>query len=283
MKSSFKLALLGTAAAVLSPAAFADVFLPTEQGNGELVLFVKNETTGAVYARGLGVRVNDVLSTATIQGAPAPGTNGVPENFNYSLATFNPDGNLSGFLNGTDSFSWTVMAGDNADALGVGTRRFLTTLQTQYTAVTPETVSNNTLTASWGANLTSMMNTLNAQIPGSTKGDGSSTAANGQWDQTGAAVGSNADIWWSTTDNKNGLGTAANLYVFASSGSDGSLTSRLFQAFDVVLTSTGILQVSGEVVPQVPLPPAVWLLGSALAGWAGIGRRKSLLGAANAA
>jgi hypothetical protein len=278
MKSSMKLALLGTAAAVLSPAAFADVFLPTEGtgGNGELILFVKNDTTGAVYARGLTFRMDSVLTSTTIAATAAPAVLGSPESFSYSFPTVGPDANLTGFLNGSDSFSWTIMGGDNGGSAAVGSRRFLTTLNTQFSAEAPSTTTNNQLLTEWGGNLGSMSNTLNGAIPLGVKGDGSSTAVNGQWDQTGAAVGANADLWWGTTNNKNSLGEAANLYVYTLSGSDSSITARVFQALDVRLTANGTLEAVGSVVPQVPLPPAIWLLGSALVGWAGIGRRRKV-------
>jgi hypothetical protein len=44
----------------------------------------------------------------------------------------------------------------------------------------------------------------------------------------------------------------------------------------VELTAAGLVLTPGSVTPPtVPLPPAVWLLGSGLLGLAGIARRKS--------
>ncbi len=41
------------------------------------------------------------------------------------------------------------------------------------------------------------------------------------------------------------------------------------------LASNGTLSYSAEVVPAVPVPAAVWLLGSAMIGLVGVARRKS--------
>src|SRR5262245_65467469 len=110
------LRVLVLGAGLIGGAAQADTFQPTATGNGELVLYVKNNTTNAVYARGLGIRIDDVLSAATMAGITY---NPVPQSpvvtFNYQLPTLAPDANLTSFLNAgsASGFSWTIMAAHN--------------------------------------------------------------------------------------------------------------------------------------------------------------------------
>src|ERR1041385_7971672 len=113
MKTFVKLGLIGLTLA--APAAYADVALPGT-GNGELTLFVRNETTGAVYARGLQVRLDDILTQAHIDaGFAGDVSTGLAEQLNYALPTIGPDANLSSFLGAGSAagFTWTIMAGDS--------------------------------------------------------------------------------------------------------------------------------------------------------------------------
>ena len=122
MKTYVKLGLIGLALAAST--AHADVALPGT-GNGELTLFVRNDTTGAVYARGLQINLDAVLSQSTINGPFTGDTaTGAVQSINYALSTIGPDTNLQGFLNGSDSFTWTIMAGDT-----VGTGAQVTTVR----------------------------------------------------------------------------------------------------------------------------------------------------------
>src|SRR5262249_7795806 len=104
MRSFIKYALVGTALAA-SGGAYADVTLPAG-GNGQAILFVKNETTGAVYARGLNLFMDNVAPSASqIVGDTYTGGTSLASadtSFNVSNTTINADGNLfggSGFLN----------------------------------------------------------------------------------------------------------------------------------------------------------------------------------------
>jgi hypothetical protein len=250
--------VLAGAAGLGAMTASADVVLPGT-GNGELTLFVRNDTTGAVYARGLGVQVDNVLTQADIVGSPAqPGA--TPKN--YLLPTIGPDAALTAFLNGSDSFSWTIMAGDNTGALTAGAKRYLTTTQLDLTNGTSVTGAN--LATSYN-NLNQMLTTLNDFLPDTS---GSSVSANGQWRQTGAVPGSGAGDWYGIgPNNVNSLGSAANFYMLSSNGTG---AARVFQFADVRLSANGTL----SSVSAVPLPAAVWLLGSGLVGLAGIGRRR---------
>src|SRR5262245_19986405 len=172
MKTFVKLGLAGLALAAST--AYADVALPST-GNGELTLFVRNDTTGDVYARGLGITMNDLVTQAQIDaGYTSDTTTGLAQQISYSLPTFTADANLTGFLNGTDSFSWTIMGGDSLGGNNAtpDARRFVTTTQVLWgnpeddpTAV-PNAVTNNNL-ITW-AQINTMFGQVNSPIRGDT-------------------------------------------------------------------------------------------------------------------
>ena len=253
--------VLAGAAGLGAMTASADVVLPGS-GNGELTLFVRNDTTGAVYARGLGIQIDSVLTEANIEGSPAQA--GATPKVYLLPQTITPDANLQSFLNSSDSFSWTVMAGDNTGAIGAGDKRYLTTTQVDLTNGTSVTGAN--LATSYN-NLNQMLITLNGFLPDGASG---STASNGQWRQTGAVPGQAAGDWFGIgPNNVNALGSAANFYMLSSNGTG---AARVFEFADVRLTANGTLM--SVATAPVPLPAAVWLLGSGLIGLAGIGRRR---------
>lgn len=274
MKTIAKLGLVGLALAASS--ANADV-APPSSGNGELTLFVRNDTTGFVYARGLQITLDAFLTQAQINAGFTGDVNtGATQQLGYVLGNISADANLQGFLNNANDFSWTIMAGDsqgsnNADPA----RRYLTTTQTLWgdpengdPASIVNSINNSSLITF--SSLESMITLVNNNIAGSTVGDGGSTATNGQWRQTGAIPGFAAGDWFGAgPDTVNALGTAAHLYVLTTSG--GAANSvRTYQGFDVILSDEGVLS---AVVPAVPLPAAVWMLASGILTLAGVKRR----------
>jgi hypothetical protein len=266
MKSLTKLALVGAALAA-SAGAYADVATPST-GTGQAVLFVKNETTGVVYARGLDLFANDIASQSAIVGDTYTGSGTTPDtSLSFSLpASIGPDANLSGFLNATDSFSWTVMIADSLGGLAVGDKRVFST--SSQTINTPQNSSTNTMAASFNT----FIGSLNAALPDSGP---NSVASGGLWDQTGAGtLAENADTWFGQgINNKNTLGTASNFYLLTTAGGSTGTAARQYLLGQLRLTANGTLESVGGTTTEVPLPPAVWLLGSALAGFAGLRRR----------
>lgn len=262
LKKVVAIALAG-AAGMGAVTASADVVLPNS-GNGELTLFVRNDTTGVTYARGLQIQLDNVLTQAAIVGTAYTGPS---QAANYVLPSIGPDANLTSFLNGTDSFSWTIMAGDNTGGIAVGDKRYVTTTQRDLSGGANVTTTN--LASSWNS-LYQMQLTLNGFLEGAA-GNGDSTIDNGQWRQAGAVPGSGAGDWFGIgPNNVNDLGSAANFYLLAGSGSGGQ--ARVYILADVTLRADGTL--FGTAPAPVPLPAAVWLLGSGLIGLAGIGRRR---------
>jgi hypothetical protein len=93
------------------------------------------------------------------------------------------------------------------------------------------------------------------------------------------------DMWDGSHSTEGGLNSTLGFYYVALnfSGDDSGNSSRVQKLLGQwQLAASGTLSYVGEVVggPQVPVPAAVWLLGSALVGMAGIRRRKSEAAAA---
>lgn len=257
-------AALAVSAMLAGVSAHADVDL-SNSGNGELVLFVKNTTTGVVYARGLGINVDNVLGTSAIT---AGGYSGPSDDFTYSMPSIGPDANLTSFLNGTDSFAWTVMAGDSTGGIALGDKRYVTTSQMDL-RTNGTNITGTQLATSWN-NLQAMLTTLNGFLPDV---EGSSVSSLGQWWQTGASPGASANSWYGTSvNNVNALGQAAGFFVLSTNGTGGT-TNLYANTFGLQLDANGTLHAVGSA-PEVPLPAAAWLLGSGLLGLLGVGRRK---------
>jgi hypothetical protein len=267
------------ALAVIGSAFAADVALAdgasASTGNGSLMLYVRRISTNTVYARGLGLTVDSLVTTSTIAGdGDTSGINSFSVPINIAA-----DSNLSGFLGASpvlSDFQWAILGGDTTAETGFGSAgdyRFVSTTQSTLSAAqrpseaNVETVMNNLDPA--------LQDVANGAIPG-TSVDTQSTSSGGGWDPAGSP---NPQAWFGANlNNVSLLGQAANLYVFGSNTSGSGRSNTYLDTLKVTLDSSGLLSTpSGSAVP---LPAAVWLLGSGLLGMLGIGRRRTLAVAA---
>jgi hypothetical protein len=106
---------------------------------------------------------------------------------------------------------------------------------------------------------------------------GTASAAAGIFDTT--LIAANPSNWYTLGGETgvSGLGTAWNLY-----GVTGTTTSTVALSLlgTATLSANGVTFAPESSGTPVPLPAAIWLLGSGLLGLAGVGRRKAAVPAA---
>ena len=265
MKLKFLVAALAFAAASPTFAAIA----PGSSGNGELFMSVYDGTTQTSYVRDLGVDMNTFIANGSNAG--------------YSLS-YAADSLLTSTFNlaTNPNLLWNVAALDSVPTIApyVG-QRYLSTTNTP-TASFIGVQTNSTLSAfSTGNNYVNAINgsDLNSAINNSGVYHGANDGyayfgsgfkndwnTNAKFDST-AAVGTSLNFFSLTPSDNSGLHRAT-VTQFASAGGNASW----------LLATNGTLSYS--VPAAVPLPAAVWLLGSGLIGMVGVARRKSATSAA---
>ncbi len=249
------------ALALAGIAAHASIASPTGSSS-DAVLFaeVVNAAGSAVadYAGDTGVSINSLLAG------------------NVSTTTLGSDANLAKLFaadtaGSGDTIYWGVQAGQNTNGSN-NTGTFLTTTASSATTKL-KSIANSTL-GSWATGFAADVSQINTNSGGANSIEGTNPLAAGIWDPTNS---SNTSNWYGTVASYNTvLGTNESLFseIANSNGTAAKGTEALLE--NVSLTSAG-LQFSGSsgTSPTVPLPAAVWLLGSGLLGLTGVARRKA--------
>jgi hypothetical protein len=272
-KIRFAIAAAVLAAGAAAAPAFADSALPST-GNGDAVLYVRNVTTDATYVRGLGQSMDSLLTTSQIA---ASGSQTAVVQESNGVTTVLHDPGLAAFLGSNpdpNNFQWAVLGGDSVKASTTGVKnsgeeRYITT--TQSTINVPPNISNSQLNTVFN-NLNSTQTTGNAAI---NTGVEDTSSGVGQAIYSPNALPDPTQWYGAGLNNVSNLGQTANLYMLATnggaSGTGGLSTTKafVFQFVNLTLTTAGDL----IGVASVPIPAAIWLLGSGLLGLAGIRRR----------
>jgi hypothetical protein len=276
MKPFVKYALAGIAL-VAASGAYADVQLPST-GNGELALFVRDlSNPSRAFEIGLGVTLDGLLTQDAITNTPGLATtlrNGQPIAVAAALPNFS-SADLATFMSTPSAlgYQYAILGGDNVGSNAISDAwRFVATNKQQYSASALSSVSstqiNNTsgmgniVDAFFAENNLNMPHTPGSFITNSTFG-------------VAGTNGATAPTFFSANvDDTVAVGTATNLYMFTSSGSS-SAKARVYQFAAVTLGLNGSLTSASVGGPQVPLPAAVWLLGSALVGFGTVRRRRN--------
>lgn len=275
MKPVFKYALASLVLAAGSSGAYASVALPSS-GNSDLVLIVRdNSNTNRVFATSLGVTLDNLLTNSGVTntpGDPAALRDGTPITVGVALPTFHSD-DLQTFMSTASAlgYSFSILGADTVGSGSTSTPlRYVGTNAAQFDAGNPNTTSNTNLSVSsgFGGNFNTLFSDLNQALGAGTfvtnftqfNGDG----ITGAYNFYGRPFG----------DDTVAVGSAANLYMLTSSGGTSGSTSRIYQFADVTLGLNGTLTSAAVGGPQVPVPAAVWLLGSALVGLGTVRRRR---------
>jgi len=270
MKTLVGLAIAGA----LSVGAANAAIVAPGTGTGELIEWVVDNTTGQVYARGIQVSELTILPAASVQSPATYATSMPPVSTGTTLPTIAPDSNLTTFLaqdGGGNTFSYGVLSAGQTTGGAVGYQPGASVLEFTSTNTLAASTLKVPLSSALGSEVVNVQNTVTTlnSIIGGTPGDGTSANVSSNYSPTSAEF----LLYNLTTPLTAALGTNMNLYAYTGDGAK-TATSQVYTAGLIEMTANGTLEeTSGP--PPVPLPAAVWLLGSGLLGLLGVGRRRT--------
>lgn len=261
MNSLIKIGVAGALALGASVAAHASIVVPSSSSTGDLILWadVFNGTTLVdAFAGDTGISVSGVTSTS----APAKFTNA---NLNTLLADA---------TTGT-TVVWGLQGGNGTSS---GAPYMLSSVGTSV-ATAFGTGTDGSVLNGMGLGLTSEIRELNSFVDSTNSfqknNDGTTALGGTGFNPTAQA----ADVynWYGNTKSiaVTGLGTQAALYLLTAADTNGGTPVTFTDLLNATLTSTGLSFSTLSTTSPVPVPAAVWLLGSGLLGLAGVARRKA--------
>lgn len=267
MKMKMKALVAVTAMAIGAQAQAAiNSDAATVDGSGELFLSVVDR--GPVpksYILDLGVTAATFLAS---------------DSASYSLS-FAADSNLTSFLaSATGTVSWNLAAGHAVSDWTSNNYGYMSTAPTALIANT-NTPQGFTGIGNALGQIDIYTASANLALTGAAKTDMSintsvtvNSSSNAFYD-----FGTWGDTWSNSHSTEATLGSSMAFYLVAgdySADPEAGNVSRVQQfSGEWTLASNGLLTYSTATPPTVPVPAAVWLLGSALIGMVGVARRKS--------
>jgi hypothetical protein len=264
--------------------------LPTAVGGSDLVLFVTDTATGAAFVQDLGVNVDSLgVTVASVTAdynanpqnsyslfgnftSPGPMGSGGTISVGAGLISGGIDSSLASWesMNGctASTCSYSIIgaaAGDGSQGPGQG--RFVATMSaTQGMGVFGGEPSSSNVVAAASSTTAFFQSVNGTGAPATydyTSGAGKNAAANFQ-------VGGN---------NANTLGSTVYFYEAATFGTNND--ANIYASTDAIVVGlNGAISGLSSGTSAVPLPAAIWLLGSGVLGLFGIGRRRSAATAA---
>jgi hypothetical protein len=260
---------IASALAMGYASAHASIVIPgsTNGAPSDVVLFaevVSGSTVLGSYAGDTGVAVGTALTSS-------------------NLKISNSDSNLQSLLtlgaSAGNTIEWAVLGGQFAfQGSNTAGDQYLTTLTTGASSL------NNVTAGNYGQWSTILNNTL---VAVQTNAGGSGNVGGGGANSVFASTAAKGSVWDGTT----GLTTTANLANWSLNGADNVITGTSTSLYEVTttpalagtvatlgtlsLTASGLSYTPAGSGSPVPLPAAIWLLGSGLLGLAGVGRRKA--------
>jgi hypothetical protein len=245
--------------------AHAGAVIPSSSSPGDVFLFadVVNSSGSVISA----FAADTTITVNNTTGVTGTLTNGqtlyaATANLTSLIALSQQTGN---------KLQWAVIGGGGAtDASGA--LQFVTTdTQSSLATLTGRSGVN---VGNWLTGLVITAGSVNTLTGANPDVLATSAGGAGGWDPT--LITNNASNWYSNgpANEVTGLGTSAKLYGVTSPGSTSVSLVGTSVLGNVSLTANGLVFSSGAA--PVPLPAAVWLLGSGLLGLFGIGRRKAI-------
>jgi len=264
-------------AALVGVGAAQAASIDPSTGDGSFMFFLTDTKTNQTYTTVLSQNVNSYFSAAQATAPPpvAGVVNTITGDANFQI-NLSSDTNLTSFLTtaGSDPLSWGVIAGAYTGAFGsplrpVGAARYVGTSNNQASVLaTPETQIVNAM----ASGITQDITLLNTNLAG-----GSSTT-NGVFGTSSSAGLTTLNYYGGFTMDSLLVGQSTTLYGVTGNGTGSgaghvySLGTATFGA--VAGVGADVLSFTGNGTSAVPLPAAVWLLGSGLLGLAGVSRRR---------
>ena len=262
------------ALAILGAASQAHATIqPGTTGDGELFLSVWDDATKVSYTKDLGVTMSAFIGAGNNVAAV-----GTPMTINFSS-----DANFTAFMTaagGGASASWGIFASDSTGAIAKDGQRYLSTSGNTLAQVKLQTNAN---VQSGFANINNFLTSVNNTGTHATQADGSSF--NVQATDPLSYAGSNPGSNWggkaqTFTDSTVGLDSSMGFFYITPGSTLPTGKVSAYQFGNAVgagtwtMSSTGSLAYSVPAVSAVPVPAALWLLGSAMVGLVGVARRK---------
>jgi hypothetical protein len=260
-----------SALALAGVAAHASISQPAT-GSSDAILFA--EVVNAAGTAAVASYAGDTgISIATLE---AGGYNGTVLSGDANLAKLFAADTAAG-----DTIDFAVLGAQyigNATAPNfktAGVAQFLTTTNGNSTSSLANDTSNSLV--KFGG-LNGDISTINSNSGGAKSVEGANPATAGVWDVTNTL----GTAYWDggATNNSNTGSTVANLYYVTAGTPPGNTTRVAYTEVETAsfsqagLTLTSLGTITSTPTPPVPLPAAVWLLGSGLLGLTGVARRK---------
>ena len=256
-----------SALALAGVAAHASIASPSS-GSSDAILFaevVNAAGTAAVasYAGDTGVSISSLTSAISGSTTYLAGDPNLAKLFAADTA-------------GSGDTVWFAVLGGQYTGPAT-TSNFKTPGVAQYVTTTNNnntnalSISNNSTLVKYSG-INGDINTINTNSGGASSIEGTSPPTAGVWDVTNTS----GLAYWDggATSNGNAIGAAENLY-YVTAGVGGAVSTKVSYTVEgtASLSAAGLV-LAGNPPPAVPLPPAIWLLGSGLLGLTGVARRK---------